>query len=352
MIKIVIYDINYKDLYLKNNKYKNMIHVTNKEILSYYYGGIINPPFVDKIIVLYTDFTVDNIKMLYNTLNINGKLCLININRYKNIFSKYTIYKKFIIIKKKINNIYTFPKFRTIEFIIIGAQKGGTTALAHNISKHPDIYINPDVDPLVSEMRFFSVNWINGIEYYKSFFDYSKKVVGEKTANYIYLPHTFPLIQQVNPYVKLIITLRNPTTRAFSHWKMIKERWGAKSFEEELEEELKYNYMQNKTINTAGKHFIRRGFYYNQLVELFKWFPRHNILILLQEEILQNMQYEYNKVYRFLNLDDINDAKYEIVFETKNKDKMNINTYNKLMGIYTEDILKVEKLLNIKTNWL
>jgi hypothetical protein len=353
MIKILIYDSKDNNFNLNDKKYIKMIKISNKLLHHYYNGGIINPPFVDKIIVIYTDYTVENIHMLYNSLNMNGKLCLINTSNYISIFKNYTIYKKFIIVKRKNNYIYTIPKFRVIEFIIMGAQKGGTTALAHNISKHPDIYINPDVDPLISEMRFFSVNWEKGIEYYKSFFDYSKKIVGEKTANYIYLPHTFPLIQQVNPYVKLIISLRNPATRAFSHWKMIKERWGAESFEEELENELKYYYTQNKTALTVSRHFIRRGFYYNQLIELFKWFPRHNILILLQEEILQNMNYEYNKVYKFLNLNEINeDIKYEIVFETKNKDKININTYNKLMKIYKEDILKVEKLLNIKTNWL
>jgi hypothetical protein len=65
------------------------------------------------------------------------------------------------------------------------------------------------------------------------------------------------------------------------------------------------------------------------------------------------MSNEYEKVYDFLNLNKIkNDIKYNIVFETKNKDKININTYDKLMKIYKKDILKVEKLLNIKTNWL
>jgi hypothetical protein len=235
----------------------------------------------------------------------------------------------------------------------MGTQKGGTTALAHNISKHPDLYINSNTDPSKSEMHFFSKNWINGIDNYKSSFDYSKKLVGEKTPSLMYLSYTFPLIQQVNPYIKIIIILRNPAHRAYSHWKMIKENWGAKSFEEEIEEEIKYRYTQNKTPQTVSRHYIGRGFYYNQLIELFKWFPRHNILILLQEQILENMVEEYDKVFDFLNLNKINiDIKYNIIFETKNKEKINKDTYNKLIKLYRKDILKLEDLLNIKTNWL
>ena len=352
MIKLLIYDFEDTNFDINNKRYDKMIKIRHKQLREYYIGGIINPPFVDKIIVCYRNYTDDNIKMLYNTLNINGKLCLINTEEYKKIFDDYIIKKKFIIIQKKTNIIYTFLKNRVIEFIIMGVQKGGTTALAHNISKHPDIYINPDESPYKSEMRFFSTNWTYGINYYKSFFDYSKKLVGEKTPIYIYLPHTFPLIQQINPYVKLIITLRNPVNRAYSHYKMYNEKWGSGlTFEEEIENELKLITLQNKSIYNADKHFINRGFYYNQLVELFKWFPRHNILILLQEEILKDMEKEYNKVYNFLNIDQLNNQNYSIVFDAKNKDIIHTDTYNRLMNIFKEDILKLEELLNIKTNW-
>ena len=329
-----------------------MVKIKYEQLREYYIGGILNPPFVDKIIVHYTNYTMENIHMLYNTLNINGKLCLINTDEYKKIFDDFIIKKKFIIIKKKTNIIYTIPKYRVIEFIIMGTQKGGTTALAHNISKHPDIYINPDENPNKSEMHFFSKNWQYGINYYKSFFDYNKKIVGEKTPIYMYIPSIYPLIQQINPYVKLIITLRNPANRAFSQYKMNLEKWGNdEPFEEQIENELKIFQFQNKNLYTSQKHYINRGFYYEQLVELFKWFPRHNILILLQEEIKQNMTNEYNKVYKFLNLEPIFDQKYDIVYESKNKDEIKIDTYNKLINIYKEDILKLENLLNIKTNW-
>lgn len=352
MTKIIFYDSKDTNFNINNKKYIDMHKLRSGQLLNYYKGGIINPPFVNKIIVMCSYYTADNIRMLYNTLNMNGKLCLINVKNYQNIFNKYTTYKKYIIIRRMDNYIYIFPQYRIIEFIIMGTQKGGTTALAYNISKHPDIYIDNDKDPTKSETHFFSINWVAGIEYYKTLFDYSKKVVGEKTPSLMYLSHTFPLIQQINPYIKIIIILRNPANRAFSHYKMIKDKWGAKSFEEEIEDEMKYRYTQNITFAPANRHFIRRGFYHKQLLKLFKWFPKHNILILLQEEILKDMKTEYNKVFEFLNINKIDNIKYESIHETKNTDKINIDTYNKLMTIYKEDILKLEELLNIKTNWI
>ena len=109
MTKILIYDSKNNNFNINNKKYINMIKLRGGQLLNYYKGGIINPPFVDKIIVLCTYYTVDNIHMLYNTLNINGKLCLININNYRNIFDKYTIYKSYCIdIKLKRNIVLLF----------------------------------------------------------------------------------------------------------------------------------------------------------------------------------------------------------------------------------------------------
>ena len=355
MNTILFYNSKDEKFDINNKKYINMIKIPQWNFLTYTSGGIVNPPFVDKIMVLIKTFTEDQIYQLYNTLKINGKLCLINTPNYIKIFKEYFIINKFIIITRKTNFTYIIPRFRVVEFIIMGVQKAGTTALAYNISKHPDIYINAAPTPLVSEIHFFSRMWTKGVDYYKTFFNYSKKIVGEKTPNYIYLPHVYPLIQKVNPNVKLIIVLRNPITRAYSHWKMGRERYNSTpaTFEEAIEYDFKYTLTENKTAEAADHHYINRGLYYEQLIELFKWFPRQNILILIQEDILLNMHKEYNKVYNFLNLDELNsNINYEIVFKTKDEAPMDIKTYNKLKNYYEPSIVKLENLLNIKTNWL
>jgi hypothetical protein len=251
---------------------------------------------------------------------------------------------------KKLNNyVYQFPKTRIVDFIIIGAQKAGTTALSLNIGKHPDIYINNNKNPAFSEVHFFDINFKKGIEWYKKKFNYSKKMVGEKTPELMYLDWTFPLIQAVNPYVKLIIILRNPILRAYSAWKHAKKNFNEiRNFEDSIKD--KSISSQNKTFYTSQFHYLQRGLYYQQIAELVKWFPRDNLLILIQENVIKNMTREYNKVYNFLNLPEFS-GNYELEYVSDDKSTINPETYKKLIKYYKNDVDNLEKLLSIKIDW-
>ena len=61
---------------------------------------------------------------------------------------------------------------------------------------------------------------------------------------------------------------------------------------------------------------------------------------------------EYNKVYEFLNLEPKYNIKYDIEFVSENKSKLNNNLYNKLTEYYKNDIKKLEKLLDVKLDWI
>ena len=348
-IKILLYDSKYN---IKKNKYLDYLIITDYELNYYFNSGIVNPLCVDKIKVIHTNFNENNIYMLHNSLKIGGELHLINNHDYLKMFKEYEIKKKYIVIKKKNNFTYININNRVVEFMCIGVQKGGTTSLSYNLSKHPDISLSGSPNPLFSAKHYFDINWTLGIEKYKETFDYSKKLVGEVTGSYLYLSYTFPYIQKINPFIKLIILLRNPITRAYSNYMMIKSRiLFIGSFEDEINNEVEYRWEQNKTFDTSGRHYIQKGFYYNQLVELFKWFPRHNILILLHEDIIKDIQKEYNKIFKFLNINKI-DIKFKRIFETKYDKEISEEMYKKLKGIYAHDIKKTEELIGIKTGWL
>jgi hypothetical protein len=331
----------YKDTY-DTDKYNNIIKYNNK-IYELYDGKIINPPFFDNIYIEHDKLTNDDLKMIYNMLNVNGTLYFIK--KY-NIFFKQN--KKLV---KKDNFQYSINYNRVVDFIIAGTQKGGTTALALNISQHKDIYIDKEKDPRKSEIHFFDIYWKKGINYYKSKFDYSKKMVGEKTPEIMYLPHTFPLIQSINPYIKIIIILRNPIERAYSSWKMVKKNYNeTKSFEDAINYELKYKLKENKTFYTATTHYLQRGLYYKQIKKMLKWFPKHNILVLISEKVKDNMEEEYNKVYEFLNIEKFK-TNYTLEFESNDQSKIDPIIYKKLVTFFKKDVMKLEKLLNIKTDW-
>ena len=334
----------YKDK-LPNNKFIHKKMIITNSISDVYYSRLKNPPFFKKIYILRDDLDENKLKKICNMCLINGKIYFIP--KYS-----YFFYSKNIFIKKD-NLIYTIPSERSVDFIIIGFQRVGSTALAYNLSKHPELYINSNKDPNISEVHFFDINWKRGISWYKKQFNYKFKYVGEKTPDLINLPYTFPLIQSVNPYVKLIISLRNPIERAYSAWKLEQSRcknYEIETFEESIEKELKYKKHENKTFYTIIHSFLERGLYYKYISELIKWFPMQNILILFHEDLIENPTQEYNKIFNFLNIKLIS-LTVNKVHESKNTSKINPLLYKNLIKYYEKDIEQLEKLLNRKINW-
>ena len=356
--KLIIYN---KDIDLHNfdTKITEGAILHKDKIYLIYDAKVSSPPFF-KLIIILKPLTDNDIKMAYNMLLVGGKLLFSEnlLEYFLNLRLKHSQFEfslkedKYITIIKNNNFQFIFDTHRTIEFIIIGAQKGGTTSLSLNISKHPDIYINKNEDPRIAEPHFFDINWYKGVEFYKKKINYSKKMVGEKTPDLMYLPHTFRMIQSINPYDKLIIILRNPIHRAYSAWKLNVKYFGEKrTFNEAIENELIYKLGEVKTFFNSVTHYLQRGLYYQQIKELYKWFPKQNILILLSEDVKNNMESEYNRVYQFLNLSQLDNVAYNTHFESDSKDTMNAGLYDKLELFFMDDVKKLEKLINVKTNW-
>jgi hypothetical protein len=362
MSKLVLYSSENK----LSKKFKLMHNIYYYRLIDIYLGKTRYYPHFDKIFVLYDKFNLESIQMIYNMVNVNGKLYLTNTPQYKNFFTEYKLKNNFYIIQKKTNIQYPIPTYRIVDFMIIGVNSSIDLQITQNLSTHQNINISNISDSKISHTHFFDINWQYGIEYYKSFFDYSKKIVGEKTASLLYLDHTFPLIYSVNPHVKLIIILVNPAYRAFYHYNMTKNRWGGKkTFEELIDDELNDKFEDFCNFYTASIHYIKLGFYYKQLIKLFKWFPRYNILILLENEIFKDPTTEFNKISEFFNIDSFTHVSLEdspdldssgffksVSIKERSTLKMDDKLYNKLMNLYKDDILKLEDLLNIKTNWI
>lgn len=356
--KLIIYEKEVDLHKLESNIIEGAILHKDK-IYIVYDAKVTSPPFF-KLIIILKQLTDNDIKMAYNMLLVGGKMLFsenlleyfINLRLNHSQFEFSLKEDKYITIIKKNNFQFIFDTHRTIEFIIIGAQKGGTTSLSLNISKHPDIYINKTEDPRLAEPHFFDIYWYKGIDFYKKKLNYSKQVVGEKTPDLMYLPHTFPMIQSINPYVKLIIILRNPIHRAYSAWKLNVKYFGEKmTFNEAIENEMLYKLTEVKTFFNSITHYLQRGLYYHQIKELYRWFPKQNILILLSEDVKNNMEGEYNRVYQFLNLPQMDNVKYNTHFESDSKDSIDTALYNKLKIFFMEDVKKLEKLINMKTKW-
>lgn len=327
-------------------KNKNLI-IHEKEINELVKYSSINPPFFKKIIIQNENLNENDLKNIYNMCLKNGKIYFSS--NYDNFFKSKRM------ITKESNFVYPINN-RIVDFIIVGAQRSGTTSLSLNISKHPDIFINNNKDPKISEVHFFDINWKKGVSWYKKELKFNKnknKVIGEKTPNLAYLSQTHSYMQSINPFLKLIFIIRNPVERAYSNWKLnIKNGSEKMPFTKAISYELKYLKNQNKTFHTSFKHYISKGFYYEQLKNLLKWFPKDNILVLISEKVKLNMNKEYNKVFNFLNLKELQNNKYELEYTSDDKSQIKPLLYKKLIKIYEKDIKSLEKLLNIKTDWI
>jgi len=205
-------------------------------------------------------------------------------------------------------------------FLIIGVQKGGTTSLFAYLNSHPHV-----LPCLVKEPHFFDFRFGYGAAIYRACFPLQRQVqslkatsscsvhCGEASPYYIYQPQVPQRAKDVVPEAKLILLLRNPVERAFSHYEHNK-RHGieTRSFENAVEEELSLGpagCLDIKRAKANGRqhhrHFsyLSRGLYFEQIKNWHSVFPKEQMLILRSEDFFRNTATEFRKVLAFLGLE-------------------------------------------------
>ena len=218
--------------------------------------------------------------------------------------------------KLKLLHRYVTAEERSLpDFFIAGTQKGGTTSLYAYLSQHPNV-----IAAFKKEVHFFEspVARKKGVRWYKSHFP---KIAEKKAKNAItgeatplmYSFYTPRLIQEVIPDVKLIFLLRDPTKRAFSHYKHNTRRAGREelTFSEAIrEEQNRIEEDVNKLIADAWHDdrdnrrysYVHRGFYAEQLERWYKVFPGNQIYVEESEYFYKDPQDCLNKVTDFLGI--------------------------------------------------
>lgn len=212
--------------------------------------------------------------------------------------------------------LLTWQKRALPDFIIIGAQKAGTTSLFNYLSKHPDI-----IPPITKEVHYFDGglnpsidNFAKGEKWYKSHFPLRSKLKNKKTFEasplYLFNPLAPYRIKELLPDVKLIALLRNPVDRAISHYFHEKRNnYDPLGELDAMKEEE--NRMTNLAINKDFKNreFIKysyksRGRYYEQLERYFSLFPKKNILVIESERFFSNPECVLKDILEFIGVDD------------------------------------------------
>jgi len=183
-------------------------------------------------------------------------------------------------------------------FIVIGERRSGSTTIAKWMDAHPQIGVLPTMDTgyFIDDLVRGRKKWIDGFinhelwnnnhdkeGYLKLFlkreFPLSMhKVIGEKSADYFFLSETHLRIKEFFPEIKLIVVLRNPIKRAWSHYfnELGKGREWLDFESAILQEETRI-----KQSDYARTHlsYLSRGFYFRSLERLYKVFDPQNILV-------------------------------------------------------------------------
>lgn len=232
------------------------------------------------------------------------------------------------------------------DFIIIGAQKSGTTSAAYNLNLHPEISMFSGVTNFNQyEIEFYNQHWEMGADWYFSHVPPGPGLKGEKTAELLHRLTCHKRIFETNPKVKLIVFLRNPVDRAFSQWKMARyiKKDENRSFPEIVESEInmlknpefKNNFYNCHEANVScwREGYLIKGLYKEQLKNLFTYFSRNQVHIAVSETVRKNKIIQYNKIFNFLGVSDFK-APFEDKFISPSQATMDAFVHEKLIDFY------------------
>jgi len=190
-------------------------------------------------------------------------------------------------------------------FLILGAMRCGTSALHSTLADHPQVFMSRKKEP----------NFFHDLHYRKSAFnDYQKvfdgwngqQVVGESSVLNLYYRFTAELIQKVLPNAQLIIVLRRPVDRAYSHYcYCVKKGHEWETFPQAIRSEVAKKRLSHRFSSKGDWVFSYRSLstYGPQLARYFDRFHREQILIISYESLIANPTCELRRIAEFLRID-------------------------------------------------
>ena len=215
---------------------------------------------------------------------------------------------------------------RQVDFMIIGVQKGGTTALASFLNAHPQLVMAEGKEVHLFDSPDYSPAWSAADideRYARHFPDSSGEgagqLCGEATPIYLYWPEIIPELYRYNPRLRLVVILRDPAERACSQYAMEYHR-GNES--RSLAVALLLEYFRLKRSPGRGgtsarriHSYLSRGKYARQLEVVRRYFPDEQILVLDNSELLGQHRLALQRVFAFLGVDDSVAVPAERVFQ-------------------------------------
>jgi hypothetical protein len=269
------------------------------------------------------------------------------------------------------NAVWTYGKATAAarplpDFLIIGAQKAGTTALYSYLREHPAV-----VGPPWKEVSFFDRHFWRGAAWYRGHFPNRlylrgvraragvEPIVGEASPSYLFHPHAPERAAALVPDVRLIALVRNPIDRALSHYhhevalgreplpfEQALDQEDAR-MEGELERMRDPRYFSHAWWNFT---YQARGRYAEQLARWLELYPRERLLVVPSEDLLERPGETYRQVLEFLGAPAHELQSYPRIFVREYHD-MAPRTRGQLRDYYAEPNRRLCELLGRDLGW-
>jgi Sulfotransferase domain len=210
------------------------------------------------------------------------------------------------------------------DFVIIGAKRGGSTSLYNYVLEHPGIRPLFPGRQHIKGAHYYDTRYVRGLTWYRSHFPIEvvgrplaqprtvPSISGEASPYYLFHPTAAERLARDFPDVRIIVILRDPVERAYSHFRERTHHGGETlSFEEALAaEEDRLRGEAERIIAEPGyvsaEHenhsYVAQGRYLDMLPRWFSLFPREQFHIAVSEEFYADPNRYVNEVWEFLGL--------------------------------------------------
>lgn len=193
-------------------------------------------------------------------------------------------------------------------FFIVGAPRCGTTSLAENLSRHPEVFLPEVKEPFyfVKGVRF------NDYAEYLALFDKAggAKAIGDASTGYLFDRNAPREIKKLYPDARIIIMLRNPVDMSFSHWRYVRISGDEKmGFEESISDEQRaYRHTEEfkKSVYWHGFFLhLDKALYHDQVKRYFDVFGPERVKVYIFEDFIRDQAASYRDIYSFLGVDPV-----------------------------------------------
>ena len=196
-----------------------------------------------------------------------------------------------------------------VDFFIVGAPKAGTTSLYHYLNEHSEIIMSKEKEPdyfsheaLKNQNMYYSNMQIDTEEKYHSLFNLERddSILGEASVSYLFYEDVPAKIKQYNKHAKIIVVLRNPIERAYSHY-LMDFRLGL--VQNTFEEIIYRSSSVRKDVELHYQQYIEVSQYFSQIQRYVKIFGKDKIHIIDYEDLQKDQEAVLKNIFLFLEVE-------------------------------------------------